>query len=85
MYRLSGKFTSRGEREKRPMLSQLSLTRSPVYLCNCTLTNYIVPNMLLAPEDIKQNVWYATFCAFRRERIVCDLDFDYLATCKNGQ
>ena len=36
--------------------------------------------MLLAPEDIKQNVWYDTFCAFRRERIVCDRDFDYFAT-----
>ena len=63
-------------------LSSWTLGGHPVYLCNCTLTNCIVPNILsfFAPEDIKQNVWYDTFCAFRRERIVCDRDIDYLAT-----
>ena len=93
MYRLSGKCTSRGEREKRPMVSQLSLAEhSGVtrYIC-ATVHWQIVLSLIcfLVPEDIKQNVWYDTFCAFRRERIVCDRDFDYLATwaatCKNGQ
>ena len=93
MYRMSGKCTSRGEREERPMLSQLSLAEhSGVTRCICATVHWqIVLSLIcfLAPEGIKQNVWYDIFCAFRRERIVCDREFDYLATwaatCKNGQ
>ena len=92
MYRMSGKFTSRGEREKRQLFSQLSvaeLSGVTRYIC-ATVHWQIVLSLIcfLAPEDIQQNVWYDTFCALRRE-IICDRDFDYLATwaatCKNGQ
>ena len=74
-----------GREEKRPVLSQLSLAE------HSGVTRYIWATVhwqivlsqkrFLAHEGIKQNVWwYDTFCAFRRERIVCDHDFDYLAT-----
>ena len=71
MYRLSGKCTSRGEREKRPMLSQLSLaehSRVTRYIC-ATVHWQILLSLIcfLASEGIKQNVWYDTFCAFRRQ------------------
>ena len=82
MYRLSCKCASRGEREKGPMLSQLSLVEhSGVsrYIC---ATVQIVLSLIcfLAPEEIKQNVWYDTFCAFRRERITA-----ILITLPHGQ
>ena len=84
MYRLSGKCTSRGEREKRPMLSQLSLAEhSGVTRYICAIVHWqIVLSLIcfLAPEEIKQNVWYDTFCAFRRERITA-----ILITLPHGQ
>ena len=68
MHRLSGKCTNPGERKKRPMLSQISLAElSGVvwYICATVhWQNLIVLSLIcfLAPEDIKQNVWYDTLC-----------------------
>ena len=64
MYRLSDKCTSRGEREKG-LAEHSGVTR---YIC-ATVHWQIVLSLIcfLAPEDNKQNVWYDTFCTFRRE------------------